>query len=428
MKAKIILFILLVILFSPIPKASSQQPATSNQQPAARSQEPATSNQQPATRNQQPAASFGKGINIIAKDSSMSFKFRFRMQTRFEIEQPLAKDSLPQSQILVRRARLLFDGFAFSPNLIYKVELGLTSKDIGFTNDAAGNVARLILDAVLQWRVYKNLWLWFGQTKLPGNREFVISSQKLQFVDLSRLSDRFNINRDAGFQIRHHFKIGSIVTRNIYSLSMGEGRNVIKPNKGGYDYTVRLELLPFGEFTEKGDYFSSDMAREEKPKLSLSATYDFNDGATRQGGQIGEFTPVNTLTGKPFSTDLTMLLADMMFKYKGISIMAEYVDRAAPYKGVVDVTSPTPFGFYTGIGQNVQAGYLFKNNFEIAARYTHIMPANVFSFKEEKEYTLVVSKYIKDHNLKIQSDITLIETKNITNPILRFRFQVEMAF
>jgi len=418
MNSKIISVILLAILFLPVPKTSSQgnNPLT-----------PFIKGEYPAASNQQPEASFGKGINIIAKDSSMSFKFRFRMQTRFEIAQPLAKDSLPQSQILVRRARLLFDGFAFSPNLIYKVELGLTNKDIGSTNDAAGNVARLILDAVLKWRVYKNLWLWFGQTKLPGNREFVISSQKLQFVDLSRLSDRFNINRDAGFQIRHHFKIGSIVIRDIYSLSMGEGRNVIKPNKGGYDHTFRLELLPFGEFTEKGDYFGADMAREEKPKLSLAATYDFNDGATRQGGQIGEFA-VNMLTGESLSTDLTMLLADMMFKYKGISIMGEYIDKSAPNKGVVDDSIGTLFAFYTGIGQNVQAGYLFKNNFEIAARYTHIIPANAFSFKEEKEYTLVVSKYIKDHNLKIQSDISLIETKNITDPTLRFRFQVEMAF
>jgi phosphate-selective porin OprO and OprP len=34
-----------------------------------------------------------------------------------------------------------------------------------------------VLDAVAKWNFAENFSLWFGQAKLPGNRERVISSQ-----------------------------------------------------------------------------------------------------------------------------------------------------------------------------------------------------------------------------------------------------------
>ena len=53
----------------------------------------------------------------------------------------------------------------------------------------------------------KNFEIWFGQGKLPGNRERVISSGNLQQVDRSLLNSLFTIDRDFGFQLRHHFNI-----------------------------------------------------------------------------------------------------------------------------------------------------------------------------------------------------------------------------
>ena len=60
------------------------------------------------------------------------------------------------SQFLVRRSRLKFDGFAFTPKLKYKAELGLTNRDIAI-NSEDGNTrdaARIILDAVLKYEFY----------------------------------------------------------------------------------------------------------------------------------------------------------------------------------------------------------------------------------------------------------------------------------
>ncbi|WP_373517340.1 hypothetical protein [Pricia sp.] len=38
--------------------------------------------------------------------------------------------SNPEQNFLVRRARLKFDGFAYSPKLKYKLELGLSNSDL----------------------------------------------------------------------------------------------------------------------------------------------------------------------------------------------------------------------------------------------------------------------------------------------------------
>ena len=190
-----------------------------------------------------------------------------------------------ESSFLVRRARLKFGGFAFSPKLTYKLELGLSNRDIGGASEYTNNAPRYILDAVVKWNFYKNFSLWAGQTKLPGNRERVISSGNLQFVDRSKLNSNFNIDRDMGLQIRHHFNLSDkFLVRDMFSISQGEGRNVTTGNLGGHQYTARVEILPFGKFTGKGDYSGSDLKREQTPKFSLGATYNFNDKAVKDKG------------------------------------------------------------------------------------------------------------------------------------------------
>jgi phosphate-selective porin OprO and OprP len=361
---------------------------------------------------------FGKGIRITAKDSSFSMKLGARFQTLYE--GIYNEDSEEWSdKLLIRRARLKFEGFAYSPKLEYKIEIGLSNRDIGGATPETGNTPRIILDAVLKWHFKDNWQLWFGQTKLPGNRERVISSQKLQFVDRSLVNSRFNLDRDIGIQFHHKNRIGGGILKQIASVSMGEGRNITSDNIGGYDYTGRLEYLPFGEFKSQGDYFGSDLKREEKPKLAIGATYDFNQGASRQRGQLGGF---NADAQGPVTNDLSTFFIDAMFKYNGLSIMSEYTLRDARK----DIAG---FEFGTGNGYVLQTGYLFRNNFEIAARYTIINADDLVfsSINEETEYAWGISKYFVEHSLKIQSDLSYGDRKNASNTI-RYRFQVELSF
>ena len=354
--------------------------------------------------------SFGKGlINFTAKDSSFSIKFAPRFQVRSVSSWDYTGDQFgsPEHNFIVRRARLKFDGFAYSKKLVYKIELGLSNRDISGANQFNRNTPRYILDAVLKWNFTGNWELWAGQTKLPGNVERVVSSGNLQLIDRSLLNSRFNIDRDLGIQLRHKTNLGGdFLMREKFSVSQGEGRNVTEGNEGGLQYTARLEFLPFGTFKSKGDYSQSDLKREEKPKLMLGVTYNFNEDAVRERGFAGDY--MLRSDGSLYETDQTTVFADAMFKYNGFSFMGEYAKRTADDEIATDVDGITPTGdiVLTGNALNLQAGYLFKNNYEIAGRYTSTDYESVTNRDPERQYTLGLNKFIVGHKLKIQSDLS----------------------
>ena len=97
---------------------------------------------------------FGKGIAIIAKDSSFSMKFSTRIQSLYMFETPIEADGSlgkTESTFLIRRARLKFGGFVYNPKVQYKIELGISNRDHGSPIDQTKNSARIILDAVLKY-------------------------------------------------------------------------------------------------------------------------------------------------------------------------------------------------------------------------------------------------------------------------------------
>jgi phosphate-selective porin OprO/OprP len=359
---------------------------------------------------------FGKGIRLVAADSSFSMKFSVRIQNLYQGELNLATDDYTDG-FQVRRSRLKFSGFAYDPKVEYKIELAIANSDIaGGAIPQSGNTPNIVLDAYVKWNFWRNWSLLFGQAKLPGNRERVISSQELQFVDRSNLNSRFNIDRDGGFQLHYNGKKINFIG----SLSIGEGRNMIENNTGGYDYTLRGEYLPFGQFENEGDYFGADLSREPTPKLSIAVSYDYNDGASRERGQLGEFLPARR--------DLRTWFADAHFKYRGLSSLFEYANKTAP-EGPVVYGADANFldAFYTGEGMNWQVGYLFKNDLEVATRYTLVNPEPVTRREQNSQYTLGLSRYFVGHNLKIQTDVTLIQ-EDARDDVLMYRLQLELAF
>lgn len=368
---------------------------------------------------------FGKGIfNLIGQDSTWTMKFAARAQ--FLGAGTWSAGEETETNFLIRRARFKFDGFVVSPKLRYKLELGLSNRDISGASIYTSNSPRYILDAVIKWNFYRNFVLWFGQTKLPGNRERVISSGNMQQVDRSLLNRHFNIDRDFGIQLRHHFYVtDSFLIREIFSIAQGEGRNVTTGNLGGYQYTGRLEFLPFGRFDGIGDYSGADLKRENNPKLSVGISYDFNNNAVKTRSNQGSY--METDKGY-FETNITTLFVDAMFKYQGFSLMAEYSDRNAD-----DVFAFNSDGSLTGdfvqIGNavNLQTGYLFKNNWEVSGRYTNISLDDLISGTSRDQLTLGVSRYIVGHKLKVQSDISLTQEDN-TNDLWMFRLQFDIHF
>ena len=376
--------------------------------------------------------SFGNGFyNVIAADSSYSMKLAARMQSLYIADWDVNADGIHNggSQFLVRRARLKFGGFVFSPKVKYKLELGLSNKDLGKVDDRNNNAPKMILDAVVKWNFYKNLTLWAGQTKLPGNRERVVSSANLQLVDRSLLNKRFNIDRDMGIQLRHHFTIGkNFIVQESLAVSQGEGRNVVQDNLGGYQWTSRIEVLPFGKF--KGAYAGGALKREETPKLAIGATYDYNNAVKNKSNQ-GSYMLIDDGEAY-FQTNVNSIFVDAMFKFQGFSFMAEYANRDSenPIAMNSDGTeSESGDVVQVGNGFNLMSGYLFNNDFEITGRYTSIALDKAITGKDlETQYTLGLSKYFKGHKLKVQSDVSYLTVENNGTSGLMYRMQFDLHF
>lgn len=133
-----------------------------------------------------------------------------------------------------------------------------------------------------------------------------------------------------------------------------EFSNTVLPN-GGLAYTGRVEFLPLGEFTNKGDYFEGDLEREQSPKLSIAATYHYNDRGIRTQGQLGKL-----LYG---ARSFVGTNVDLLFKYRGCAIASEFISRRMDKcQSAITRRSATDSVYVlAGQGLNTEPSYTFKN-------------------------------------------------------------------
>ncbi len=369
-----------------------------------------------------PEINFDKGIGFQAPNNLFALTFGFRMQNR--ISYTSAETDIfgfGNIQARIRRMRLKFDGYVFDPKIAYKLELGFENSSIDFEDASVPNV---LLDAVVIYNPNENWAFLFGQTKLPGNRQRVISSGSLEMVDRTLTNARFTIDRDFGIQIHYTNNKNKFVYALKGAISSGEGRNFLTTDNG-LAYTGRLELLPFGKFKNKGDYIEGDLEREPSPKVSFGFTAHANQNAIRQRGQTGGLLYE--------SRDLTSYMADFIFKYNGWSVTSEYLTRSTDDPLTYDEEGDLRF-VYVGRSGFIKGSYLLKRNWGIISSITWLSPSkDISEFTDEiDEYAFGVSKYIKGHKLKIQADIAFEDRHNnyfnqIINDNWQVRFQVELG-
>ncbi|MCI0920027.1 porin [Sphingobacterium rhinopitheci] len=334
-----------------------------------------------------------KGIQYTSKDSLFYTNFRFRMQNRAGYSHVLNGEDNNKFDARVRRLRMRMDGYIYTPKISYSVQLAFTRGDQDFDDTGVANIVR---DAVIFYNFTDDIYISFGQNKLPGNRQRVNSSGQLQFSDRSLVNSIFTLDRDFGVSFNLSKKIGQLPFNAKVAISTGEGRPA-QSTDDGLAYTGRLEFLPLGTFTNAGDYSEGDIEREKKPKVSIGGGYSYNENTIRRGGQTGRY------VANPF--DLTTIFADAIFKYQGFAYQAEYMrhNTDTPLNMTTDDT-PKETYIYKGWGLNQQTSYLLNHGYEIAGRYTFVQPdAEIAQFEDQTEIIeLGITKYMKAHRLKFQ--------------------------
>jgi phosphate-selective porin OprO/OprP len=372
--------------------------------------------------------SFSNGIGMVAPDSLFSINFRFRTQLRSAYTTISENDfSASEIEARVRRLRLRMEGFVVNPKLNYYIQLSFSRGDMDWTdndNSAINSSPNIVRDAVFIYKPNQKLSIVFGQTKLPGNRQRVVSSGELQFADRSIVNSVFTIDRDFGLQFAYLNNVSKLHYALKGAISSGEGRNS-NVSDGGLAYTGRAELLPFGKFTNKGDYFEGDIEREQKPKVSIAAGYHYNERAKRAAGTLGK--------DLYESRNLSAFISDVLIKYRGFALSAEYINRNTSSAFTTNSLKEQRI-IYVGEGKMIQLSYLFKNNLELATRYARISPFASIQKKEiqREEMGLGVTKYLKKHRVKIQGNVFYNQATNlfldeITSKNWTAMFQIELG-
>jgi phosphate-selective porin OprO and OprP len=336
---------------------------------------------------------------VLKQDTLFGMTFRFRMQNRAWFFSESGSDLTPaETDMRIRRMRLRFDGHVLSPKLLYRVQLGFSRADLDLIE---GETAQPIRDAMIYYRPSAQWQFGFGQTKLPGNRQRVISSGALQLPERSRVNALFTLDRDFGGFVEWHGNTGDQHVRLKGAITTGEGRNA-PPGGPGLCYTARAEWLPFGTFTNDGDYFEGDLEREERPKLSFGASISTNLDARRAGGQLGpEFAGGEQRT-------LNVFIADALLKYRGLAISSEYLQRLVEGDPMTGDLFGNMVTAYEGWGWNSQVSQLFGSRWEIVSRYSIVQPGERIRHLRQRaeEVWLGSTYYLNHHRIKFQACAT----------------------
>jgi phosphate-selective porin OprO and OprP len=345
--------------------------------------------------------SFGSGIEFHEPYKKYHLNLRFRMQNLVSVATAENVGEDTEYSALIRRARLRLSGWAVSPNIGFVMQLSFSRNDMDWDNTEYPHIIR---DAVVVWKVTPGLQFSLGQSKLPGNRQRLVSSGEMQFADRSIVNRSFNIDRDSAIQSQWSWRVGTVLGSIRAAISTGDGRAAVNEDDG-LAYTARAEVLPLGAFKNDGDYFESDLAFETDPRLSIGAGFSYNDRSRRSAGQLG----VTLSQARTFQSSF----ADLVLKYRGLSVYLEYMRRDCS-NPIVD-SSSNQF-VLAGHGWLAQAGYLFAEDWEVAARYATVQPfASVRALEPiTTQYTLGMTRFLNGHRVKVQADLTWNEERRVT--------------
>ena len=183
-----------------------------------------------------PNIEVGKGLTFQPQNNLYKMTIRFRMQNLLALG--FDKNfSLNDTEARVKRLRLRFDGYIFSPKLLYSIQLGFTSYDAKTLPNGNMNIVR---DAMIYYMPNATWNIGFGQTKIKANRARVNSSSALQFVDRSIVNSEFNLDRDFGFFGEYYKALaGDFNISAKGSVTLGEGRNWSTGDNAGAVQAIR---------------------------------------------------------------------------------------------------------------------------------------------------------------------------------------------
>ncbi|MBG7611520.1 porin [Polaribacter sp. BAL334] len=402
---------------------------------------------------------FGEGLNFRNANGS-TVQLEGYLQPYFESKSYTEFDAT-ENRYRMRRMRLRLNGKSANERFSYRFQVDLAGAD-----ESDDDINNYLLDAYVSYDITNRIEVSFGQrATYTDNRELFMNSSALQLPERSRLTSAFSTIREFGLFLSGNFKAGrGSYLRPYFVLTNGDGANVFRKDRGGLKVGGRIDYLPFGLFTNFGQFRQADVVRENAPKLVVGVNFSHNNGmSSRRGRGSGDIIYLNAANEETLP-NYTKYGADFLFKYNGFSVLGEYVKSNATVpdaitqrvrvdgtisssfdvNGIQDIENYVKDRMILGEAYNIQMGYVFKNGISIDGRYTHLN-ADEYSFlnnatvyNRPNHYTLGVTKYLsRNYGAKIQASYTIIDgslgiNNNAGNPITGdenlFRLILTLAF
>jgi hypothetical protein len=369
----------------------------------------------------------GRGLVVTSADGNYELGVGLRAQFLSTIQD--ASDADPQQSFQVRRARFGSTGHILSPQLKYRIELAVSPRDVN-TQRGVPQTSPLF-DFFVDLVHLRDASLRIGQYKVPFDRERIISSAKLQFVERAITDAEFTLERDIGMDVHSDNLLGLNLFRYYLGIYPGEGRNSFDLGNFGLLYLARAEVLPFGLFD---DYSEGDLERTGF-RLSVGAAYASMDDAPRDHGILGA-APADGGT-----SDMQVATADVMVKFEGFSALSELIWRKSernpgPLADAALDEAGDPIGVTPtrdGLGFLIQGGYvLLPVPLELVLRYAVLDGSNSpnrDALIRMEEFAGGLSYYFSGHPVKLQADYTLLaENGDYEGGIKRARVQLQVGF
>lgn len=382
---------------------------------------------------------FGEGLNFRG-ENDYKIQLSGYIQPYAETKNYTREEDAPlETRFRMRRLRLRVDGNSGNKRLSYRLQVDLSgSSEIEDAN------ANFLLDANVSYDISSRIKATFGQrAPFTDNRELFMASNTLQLVERSRLTSAFATIREFGLFLEGNFKTGGGTYMKPYLVvTNGDGGNVFNRDRGGLKVGGRLDFLPFGLFTNFGQFRQADVVRENTPKLVIGGNFSVNNGvSSRRGRESGSILYLD-VNNEELLPDFTKQGVDFLFKYKGFSAIGEYVKTKASVPGGItqriredgsvstnfdvngnqDIENYVKGRMMLGEAYNFQMGYIFKNGFSVDGRYTHLNADthsflnNATFYNRPDYYTVGISKYLsRDYGAKIQASHTFVNANNGIN-------------
>lgn len=331
----------------------------------------------------------------------------------------------------IERARLMFSGHFLDPKLGYLVLLD-GDTDGGHTVD--------FFYYYFRWQICDSFELQLGKRKVPGTRQWLMSSRRTRLVDRPMSLDFFRPNLTVGL-----FGVGKLGETGHYEAMVGNGYfssnapNSSSDNELTFAFTNYFD--PWGAFGEQ----IADIDYSEQPLIRVGHSFVYSpqqgvvDGVpideadfirlsdgTRltETGALGPGVTINSFNVYLYGVDLA-------WKYRGWSVDSEVFLRwiqQIEADGPISREQLFQHGFYVEAGKFLIPGVL-----DINARYSQVSG----DFGTGREYGAGMNWYpLKTSRMKISIDAVKLENSPLQNTasdimvgdtgtLIRSQFQAE---